>query len=75
MNDSVVVESCFLSEAVDAGEEHTHGEEPFKSTTKRLLFTVIFGVNCFEECFCWSQGHDLKPMNVKVALPHCTFHL
>lgn len=74
-NNSVVVESCFLSEAVDAGEEHTHGEEPFKSTIKWLLFSAIFGVNCFEECFCWSQGHHLKPINVKVALPHYPFLL
>lgn len=66
-------------ELLDAGEEHTHGEEPFKSTIKWLLFSAIFGVNCFEECFCWSQGHQLKPMNVKVALPHllliCHLHI
>lgn len=54
---------------LDADEEHTHGQEPFKSTKKWLLFSAIFGVNCFEECYCQSQGHQLKPMNVKVALP------
>lgn len=40
------------------------------------FFSVLsFWVNSFEECFCRSQGHQLKPIKVKVALPRCTFPL
>ena len=46
--------------------------ETFKSTIKWLLFYAIFEVDPFEICFCWSLGHQLKPLNVNVALPHYT---
>lgn len=46
--------------------------ETFKPVIKWLLFYAIFEVDPFEVWFCWSLGHQLKPVNVDVALPHYT---